>query len=155
MSIFELVESNNLYQVAICDISDINKMPSSNDMNYPKSYHDISPLILAAKKGYIKMAKLLVARGANVFQKDKCKGTAIYYAACYNQPEIIEFLIECGAKVNHKCYNGNTPLMAACCDGINREAIQMLVKHGARFNIKNDDERSVAKRDIMAHLAMM
>ena len=49
--------------------------------------------------------------------KDSYNNTPLFYAASNANKEIVEILVKCGAKVNERCSNGNTPMHMAFASG--------------------------------------
>jgi ankyrin repeat protein len=75
-----------------------------------------TPLTLAVDKGNVAIAKLLLARGANVNAgKNWFGGTPLHSAVQNRNLEMIELLLQHGANVNIKDEHGSTPLKALPC----------------------------------------
>ncbi|UPT69993.1 MAG: ankyrin repeat domain-containing protein [Flavobacterium sp. JAD_PAG50586_2] len=72
-------------------------------------------------------------------------GTALNFAAFYNNLEIAKYAIEKGADVNHSFASskgkGFTPLMAACEKG-NVEMVKLLIHNGADVNASDSHGRT-------------
>jgi ankyrin repeat protein len=86
-----------------------------------------SPLMLAALKGDMADALLLLARGARVNQSG---WSALHYAATGPQLEMVELLIEHGAALDAPAPNGTTPLMMAAQYG-SEDCVTLLLQRGA------------------------
>lgn len=71
---------------------------------------DESPLMMAALRGHVQMAELLITRKAAI---NKTGWTPLHYAAAGPSPAIVDLLIQRGANVNADSPNGTTPLMMA------------------------------------------
>ena len=69
-----------------------------------------TPLKLACANGHIKIAELLIAKGADMNAGGNEGGTALHGAAIGGHKEIVELLIEKGADVNAEGNEGGTPL---------------------------------------------
>ena len=82
------------------------------------------------------VAKLLLAKGADVNIRDSNYCSALYYAADAGYPEFIELLIEHGADVNKSCGDGITPLMVAAKQG-HFAIVKNLVEHGANIQARD------------------
>ncbi len=87
-----------------------------------------TPLHYAVGEGRNEIAKLLIAKGANVNAKDGNGSTPLHYA---NTKEIAEPLIAEGANVNAKNKDGKTPLDLAI-QVRNTELADLLRKHGGK-----------------------
>jgi predicted acyl esterase/ankyrin repeat protein len=93
--------------------------------------YEFTALHYAARFGSTKVAKVLIAHGADIRAKDKWGYQPIHWAAYHDRPEIIELLIAEGADVNAKTSLGQTPLELAI-PRRNTAAIEVLRKHGAK-----------------------
>jgi len=71
------------------------------------------PLLICARKGYAKVAYVLLRAGANVNQVNNYLTTTVMAAARHGQKELLELLILLGADVNAKCFDGDNALMSA------------------------------------------
>lgn len=71
-----------------------------------------TPLLLAAKLGNIKLAKVFIENGANVNVRNECESedTPLHCAVCFGHIEVAKTLIKNGANVDAVNKNGNTPL---------------------------------------------
>ena len=117
-----------------------------------------TPLMLAARTGVVGVAELLVRYRADVNKKELWRGqTALMWASAESQPEMVEFLIQKGAKLNvraedndwpsqitsepraqYRPTGGLTPLLFAARAGCLRCA-EVLIKAGADPNMPNPD----------------
>lgn len=98
--------------------------------------HGESPLMMAALKGYLEPARLLIARGADV---NKPGWTPLHYAASKDQPaqeQIVALLLEHHAYIDAASPNGTTPLMMAAQYG-SMAVLQLLLDEGADPLLKN------------------
>jgi len=91
---------------------------------------DREPTVEQMKKDYTKIAKLLIASGADVNAKDEDKKTPLYYAALNGNTDMVKVLLESGAEVNAKDEGGRTAYIIACDRG-NIETANVLLKAGA------------------------
>lgn len=99
-----------------------------------------SALMMAALKGEIAGARMLLERGARV----QFPGwSPIHYAATGPEPEVVRLLIDRGADVNAVAPNGTTPLMMAARYG-SEESIKLLVERGADVSRRNQLDLSAA-----------
>lgn len=114
---------------------DINEVVRLLDSGIDVNIHDgngLAPLDHALDSGNLKLVALLLERWANVNNRDKYVGqTALHYAATIGNLKLISLLLKHDADINISDKNGMTPLgMAKTMD--QRQAIELLVKHGAR-----------------------
>ena len=92
-----------------------------------------SPLMLAALKGEIGLAELLIKKGADV---NKTGWTPLHYAATKGHLPMIRLLLENYAYIDAESPNGSTPLMMAGMYGT-PEAVKLLIEEGADPMLKN------------------
>ena len=97
-----------------------------------------TPLHLAARYGYFKIAIELVIGGrARVEARDCFGATPLHVAACHNHWEMVYLLLELGADMGINAFNGSTPLhSAAACGAV--EVIDHLLYHGANLSAVDD-----------------
>jgi ankyrin repeat protein len=93
-----------------------------------------SPLMMAALKGDLDGAQLLLERGAQV---NKSGWTPLHYAATGPEPRLVRLLIDKGAELNAPSPNGTTPLMMAAQYG-SEESVKLLLQRGADPKRRND-----------------
>ncbi len=93
-----------------------------------------APLHIAAQKGYISIAQILLGHGAKVAPKDKKGQTPLHLASKEGQTQMVDFLISHKAAVNGRDHLGRTPLHHAALGWKNEETIQYLLDKRARVN---------------------
>jgi ankyrin repeat protein len=111
-----------------------------------------TPLMNAAGRGNLAMAKLLLAKGADVkaVSNEKSGGmvkngpiglgkfTALNLASTYGPAELVKTLLDAGADINEKDIRGMTPLMyAISTDRQDAALIKILLARGADVNAKS------------------
>lgn len=88
------------------------------------------------KGNYEVVQKMLVANPELVNAKDQRGSTTLILAAYYDQSEIVDSLLEHGAKIDEKDTSGNTALMGVCFKGFT-EIARKLIEKGANVNERN------------------
>ena len=113
---------------------------------------DENPLMMAALKGHVALAKSIIARGGDV---NKTGWTPLHYAATGGSLEMVKLLLEAHAYIDAASPNGSTPLMMAAMYGTS-DAVKLLLEAGADPSLKNEkgltavDFAQMAKRDDVA-----
>lgn len=92
-----------------------------------------SALMMAAIKGDLKDATVLLERGAQVNQPG---WSALHYAASGPEPKLVALLLERGAAIDAGSPNGTTPLMMAAQYG-SEESVKALLARGADAKLRN------------------
>ena len=92
-----------------------------------------SPLMMAALKGDMASAQLLLDRGAKV---NLPGWSPLHYAATGPAPTLVRLLLDRGADINAGSPNDTTPLMMAAQYGT-EESVNLLLARGADVNRKN------------------
>jgi ankyrin repeat protein len=98
-----------------------------------RTSQDESPLMMAALKGQLDLAKKLIERDADV---NKTGWTPLHYAATNGHLAIMELLLENHAYIDAESPNGSTPLMMAAHYGT-PAAVKLLLEAGADPGLKN------------------
>ena len=94
---------------------------------------DESPLMLAALKGQLELARKLVERGADV---NKTGWTPLHYASTNGHLQIMDLLLENHAYIDAESPNRTTPLMMAAQYGT-PAAVKLLLEAGADATLRN------------------
>jgi uncharacterized protein len=94
---------------------------------------DESPLMMAAIKGNLDMARRLIERDADV---NKTGWTPLHYAATGGHLAVVKLLLENNAYIDAESPNGTTPLMMAAQYG-SAAAVKLLLEAGADATSKN------------------
>lgn len=106
---------------------------------------DESPLMMAALKGRLAIARKLIERDADV---NKPGWAPLHYAATGGHLDMIRLLLEHHAYIDAESPNGSTPLMMAAMYG-SSDAVRLLLDEGADASLKNQlglDARAFALR---------
>jgi uncharacterized protein len=98
-----------------------------------RSPQDESPLMLAALKGHLDIAKKLIALDADV---NKPGWTPLHYAATSGHVDMMRLLLENHAYIDAESPNGSTPLMMAAGYGT-PGAVKLLLEEGADPLLRN------------------
>ena len=95
----------------------------------------MTPLIMAAKKGYLSIVKILLNKGADFNAEANDGWTALMSAAWKGNHTIVQILLDKGANINKKSSNGWTALTSASKYG-HTYIVEALLAHGADVRIK-------------------
>lgn len=89
------------------------------------------PLLIAAEKGLIGMMRLLLSNGASVeAQTDLTQLTALTRACENGNEAAVQLLVEAGANMEARRWDGYTPLFIAVASA-NESLVKYLLQHGA------------------------
>ncbi|KAM3174258.1 hypothetical protein ACTXT7_010901 [Hymenolepis weldensis] len=94
-----------------------------------------TPLHIACKKMKVKIAEILLKKGANVDATTQAGLTPLHAAAFVGCAEAVNMLLQRGANVNRVTMRGETPLHFAV-RGRHIDTIKILLKHSASVNAK-------------------
>lgn len=106
------------------------------DVNYKEETKGDFPLLICARKGYLKTFYTLLRFGADVNLANNYLTTATMAAARHGNEKMLEMLILLGADVNAKCKDGDTALISAKRHDQKGCVIQ-LINAQAYLNAKN------------------
>ncbi|MBU0517025.1 MAG: ankyrin repeat domain-containing protein [Proteobacteria bacterium] len=98
-----------------------------------------TPLHVAARYGRVKVAALLIQKGANIEAKtgEGEAWTPLHYAAADGRTKMVAFLLQKGANIHARgVMYGNTPLHAAAQSG-QVAVVKLLLAKGADKNARN------------------
>ena len=111
---------------------------------------DESPLMMAALKGHLEVARKLIARDADV---NKPGWAPLHYAATHGHLAIMQLLLDNHAYIDAESPNKTTPLMMAASYGT-VEGVKLLLDAGADPSLRNaqglsaiDFAQRVSRRD--------
>lgn len=98
--------------ISATNVALASNVDTSTSENVSIVKYDVTPLFVAISKGDIATVKKFVEYGMDV-NESRNGMTPLMYAARYNNAEIAKFLIEKGANILAKDYNGYTALNLA------------------------------------------
>ncbi|QWE33115.1 MULTISPECIES: ankyrin repeat domain-containing protein [unclassified Wolbachia] len=129
---------------------DTYKKWQDNGFNINYTFDDQSTLLhIAARNDLVKIAELLIKKGANVDAVNKVKRTPLHAAVLFCYTEVIKVLIENGVNVNVADQNGCTPLHCAAHNE-NKEIVELLLNKGANVDAVDLAESTVLHHAISA-----
>jgi len=96
---------------------------------------DESPLMMAALKGRLAIARKLIERDADV---NKPGWAPLHYAATHGHLEVMQLLLDEHAYIDAESPNGSTPLMMAARYG-SAQAVKLLLEEGADPTVVNQN----------------
>jgi ankyrin repeat protein len=111
----------------------------SQNVNSQNFTDSATPLHLASERGNLKVACMLIERGADVSALDKYGHTPLHLASKAGKLEVARMLIERGADVSAQDKGGQTPLHLASHVGRRPEVARMLIERGADVSAQNKD----------------
>ncbi|MDX2226110.1 MAG: ankyrin repeat domain-containing protein [Verrucomicrobiae bacterium] len=101
------------------------------EINHVHKRYGQTPLMLAAEKGFPKVAKILLDHRASVDFRDSKGRTALLWAVIANQPQVVSLLLAKGSDINAaESQKGMTPLQIAIVNK-NRNLAEALIDAGA------------------------
>lgn len=83
-----------------------------------------------SSKNKVQLLRFLVEKKMPINEKDGCGYTALHIACFHNIYDNVKCLIELGAILNTKDYNGDSPMFSAACAYDNQDIISLLIKSG-------------------------
>ncbi|XP_065360908.1 ankyrin repeat domain-containing protein 50 isoform X2 [Calliphora vicina] len=105
------------------DLMELSKN-TGDDLEQPDE-HGATPLHIASANGYIKVVEFLLEQHVNVDALDRDMWSPVHAAACWGHLEVLEMLAQCGADLNIKNKDDETP-SDICEDPEIRERIEQL-----------------------------
>ncbi|XP_034187446.1 ankyrin repeat domain-containing protein 49 [Osmia lignaria lignaria] len=103
---------------------------------------DEKEILNAAENGELDKVKKLITINLGLLEATDKDGYTPLHRACYgNHVEIVEYLIQAGAKINAETLDGWQPLHSACCWN-NVECAAVLIANGADINAKSKGDQT-------------
>ena len=99
-----------------------------------RTHHRDIPLHLAARNGDMKLARLLIDKGADINAEDGWRRTPLHWATENCHTDLVKLLIDKGAEVNAKDDWQQTPLLWAV-DAGHTDLAKLLIEKGANVNL--------------------
>ena len=101
-----------------------------------------TPLMIAASKGLVPVIDYLLTNEkdqARIDLKDKCDGTALFYAIKYQHFDAAIYLINKGSDCNIVTSKGNTPLIAATLTTKGETVTKLLLQKRVKIESENQN----------------
>ncbi|XP_053555196.1 ankyrin repeat and SOCS box protein 12 [Bombina bombina] len=95
----------------------------------------VTPLRLAAAKGFVQCLKVLLDNGAEVDSLDVKAQTPLYIAVNYGHLDCVSELLKAGANPGGSIYNNASPILIAAREG-NASILRELLEYGANANVR-------------------
>jgi ankyrin repeat protein len=96
---------------------------------------------MAAKKGHLEVATLLIESHADVNKATIHRRTPLFIAAYYGHLEIAKLLIESHANINQATTDEETPLYIAA-ETRHLNIVKLLIEHKANIHLKTTDGKT-------------
>jgi ankyrin repeat protein len=106
----------------------------SNGADFNISYQELPLIAWAAKNGEMALLNSLVKKHVNIDTKDYKGNTALFWAAFYNKPDVVRYLIDEGADVKLK---GGQLMVWAALNGYH-DIVDKLLDKGLEIDTPND-----------------
>jgi thiosulfate/3-mercaptopyruvate sulfurtransferase len=100
--------------------------------------HATTPLMRAALKGDVAIAKAILAAGGNISARNGDGNNALWLACVEKNLALLDLLIEAGIDIDNRNDNGATALMFAASSG-RTEVVALLLARGADIHAETPD----------------
>ncbi|CAC5391197.1 unnamed protein product [Mytilus coruscus] len=139
------VSNNDTVLLQLCFLGDIPMIcwcfNHGVDVNQWCRNNEITPLHLAASRGWTEIERMLLDIGADYNKCDNNGWSPVMVACRFGHTEIVRVLLDIGADYN-KCDNNDwSPVMRACSEG-HTEIVKLLLRIGADYEKCNKYGRS-------------
>jgi ankyrin repeat protein len=98
-------------------------------------------LVTALGNGKFNKVERLIQTGADPNTQDKHGKTPLYYAVYFNRETIVKYLIEKGANVNLRSFDGASLLHVAIIEKADHAIIKLLIEAGINVNERHEKLR--------------
>ena len=113
--------------------------------------HFVTPLIIAARNGYLNSVKILLRYGADIEARGTLKigdhvaegCTPLWAAAAFGRLDVVKLLIEQNAEVDGRISTGSTSLRVAAYGG-HLDIVRCLIESGADVNARKYTDETTA-----------
>jgi hypothetical protein len=125
----------------ICEIL----IDNGSSVNGITEEHDTHLILCCNRTGSeaLKIAKLLIERGADLSEKSKSGATPLHFACLHGRDDLVQLLIESQADVNAQANNGATALMWAAQNRLfGEKIIPILMQAGADVTVKDNNGKT-------------
>ena len=93
-----------------------------------------TPLIVAARKGYDAVVRVLLDHGASIDLANTSGRTSLYIACLMDHAVVVRVLLDHGASIDQANNNGATPLYIACQNEY-KAVVRVLLDHRASLEM--------------------
>ncbi len=134
-------DANPLHYAALSGMHDIATfliVEHSQDVNARGLSLDETPLHVAARRGDVEVARVLLEHGADREARDNVDYSPLERASLEGHVELVQILLEYGADADARDTEGCTPLYLASSWG-KPAVVRALLKHGADVNARDKD----------------
>lgn len=141
-TILHIALSNSSFEIVEELLSDDNKeLFDITEIIEKKNLINVTPLMIAAEKGFSDLVKLLIDRGASLNCRNLSGRTPLMSAAFNGHLDVVKVLVDAGAELESRDFLDNTPLLCAA-DMVfgkgNKEVVEYLLEKGANANAYNN-----------------
>lgn len=112
-------------------------VPNRRPMLEARNMYGSTALHEAAMKGYEDTARLLLAHGANVLDRNIGKSTPLYLAVAHGQIAVARLLLQQGRHQLDITGRGDWTVLHKATDTGNEEMVTLLLQNGAMINVKD------------------
>ncbi|XP_076660489.1 ankyrin repeat domain-containing protein 49-like [Halictus rubicundus] len=103
---------------------------------------DENEILHAAEKGDLEKIRTLIQKNRELLESTDDDGYTPLHRACYgNHVQVVEYLLQAGAKIDSKTMDDWQPLHLACCWN-NVECAMVLIANGADINAKSKGDQT-------------
>lgn len=124
------------------DINKVKELIEAGASVNARDFLDRTPLMYAARSGRAKIIKFLLEQGTDINCRNRwLKESALIIASSGKDARTARLLIENGANVNVRSFEGWTPLMIACQLG-NVKMVKLFLEKGANVHLRAHNKKT-------------